>query len=174
LLEVHVSYDMEFRGEFGVEPPLRPEHLAYLRAFNGSRRLKRDPVVAASLDDPVRVAAGLPIGAEGEYFVGHAGNWGKESVEGAIVPYAPPASQPGGICCWVPNDDGTALLWDGQRKFMDWEPWLCYLIDHFLRPWGYVVSGRVEWRGEEWLDVGVLRVRDNEVSVGVQLGDLDF
>lgn len=57
---------------------------------------------------------------------------------------------------------------------MDWEPWLCYLIDHFLRPWGYVVSGRVEWRGEEWLDVGVLRVRDNEVSVGVQFGDLDF
>jgi hypothetical protein len=57
---------------------------------------------------------------------------------------------------------------------MDWEPWLCYLIDHFLRPWGYVVSGRVEWRGEEWPDVGVLRVRDNEVSVGVQFGDLDF
>lgn len=36
--------------------------------------MKRDPDIAETLPDPVRIAAGLPIGFEGAYFVGTAGN----------------------------------------------------------------------------------------------------
>jgi hypothetical protein len=39
-----MSYDMVFRGEFAVQSPLPPEHVAYLRAFNRTRRKKRDVV----------------------------------------------------------------------------------------------------------------------------------
>ena len=169
-----MSYDMEFRGEFAVQPPLRPEHLAYLRAFNQARHMKRDAAVTATLADPVRLAAGLPVGAEGEYFVGGAPNWGKDTGEGIVEHNTPPASHPDLLCHWTPKGDGTAIEWDGQRKFADWDPWLCYLIEHFLLPWGYVVNGRVEWRGEEWLDVGVLRVRDNVVSAGAEYDELFF
>lgn len=169
-----MSYDMEFRGEFVVQPPLRPEHLAYLRAFNRTRHMKRDTAVTAALDDAVRLAAGLPVGDEGGYFVGDAGDWGRDVGEGILDYNTPPAAQPGILCNWTPSDDGTAIGWDGQRKFVDWEPWLCYLIEHFLKPWGYTVHGRVEWRGEEWLDVGVLRVRHNVVSVGPEYSELQF
>lgn len=169
-----MSYDMEFRGEYAVRPPLRAEHLAYLRAFNQSRHMKRDAAVTALLADPVRVAAGLPVGDEGDYFVGDAGNLGKDVGEGILDRNSPPDAQPGVLCHWTPGEDGAAIKWDGQRKFVDWEPWLCYLIEHFLGPWGYEVNGRAEWRGEEWLDVGVLRVRDNVVSVGAEYSELNF
>lgn len=169
-----MSYDMEFRGEFAVEPPLRSEHLAYLRAFNRTRHMKRDAVVTELRDDPVRTAVGLPVGTEGEYFVGDAANPWKDSDPGIIAGNDSPATQPSRFCHWTPSEDGTAIIWDGQRKFADWDPWLCYLIEHFLLPWGYVVNGRVEWRGEEWLDVGVLRVRDNVVSAGAEYDELFF
>lgn len=35
---------------------------------------------------------------------------------------------------------------------MDWDPWLCYLIDHFLKPWGYVVNGESSGAGKNgWM-----------------------
>lgn len=139
-----MSCDMAFRGEFAVQPPLRSGHLAYLWVFNRTRHMKRDPAITTSVNDPV------------------------------VERNTPPEAQPGLPCNWTPSEDGAALVWDGHRKFVDWEPWLCYLIDHFLKPWGYTVNGSVEWRGEEWLDVGVLRVRDNEVSVGPDYSELHF
>jgi hypothetical protein len=86
---------MEFRREFVVEPPLRPEHLAYLRAFNRTRHMKRDAAVTATLDDPVRLAAGLPVGEEGDYFVGGTPSWDKDVGEGIPDHNIPPAARPG-------------------------------------------------------------------------------
>lgn len=72
---------------------------------------------------------------------------------------------PGGYCQWVPTDDGEAIVWDGNEKFYDYIEWIEYLIKKFLKPWGYVLNGEVEWVGEHPRDVGKIEVKDNEVIV---------
>ncbi len=80
----------------------------------------------------------------------------------SIKPGAEDYAQPGLWCHWVPNEDGTQLQWDEGEKFYEYEAWLDYLIDHFLAPWGYTVSGQVEYQGEERDDRGLIVVEDNK------------
>jgi hypothetical protein len=56
-------------------------------------------------------------------------------------------------------------VWDGCEKFFMYVEWLEYLIEHFLRPWGYVLSGEVAWFGEDFDDCGDIMVRDNTIRV---------
>lgn len=159
-----MGYTTEFRGEFALDKPLAPEHKAYLEAFSGTRRMLRDPAKCLRLDDPVREAAGLPVGDDGGYFVGSPANYGQND-DGTIIEYnTPPHGQPGLWCKWVPNDDGTAIEWDGCEKFYNYVEWLRYIISHFLEPWGYTANGEVEWRGEDWDDNGTLVVENNVVT----------
>lgn len=144
---------------------LRSTHAGYLRAFSRTRRMKRDPEKAKGLPDPVRQAAGLPLGEEAAYFVGGTGYAGQDR-DGSVVDYNdPPAGQPGLWCKWVPNELGTGIVWDRGEKFYDYIAWLEYLLEHFLTPWGYVVNGRVAWKGEDRADTGVIIVTANAVEV---------
>lgn len=105
-----MGYTTSFEGEFRLDKPLRPEHRAYLAAFAASRRMARDPAVAAKLPDPVREAVGLPVGPQGGYFVGTADQDGGQVRDDSIVAYNdPPAGQPGLWCQWTPDEDGTAI-----------------------------------------------------------------
>ena len=79
-----MGYTTYFNGQFDVNPPLKEEHRNFLEAFASTRRMKRDAVIAESLSDPVRLASGLPIGADGAYFVGGEG-WAGQSKDGSIV-----------------------------------------------------------------------------------------
>lgn len=170
-----MGYHTDFDGSFQVEPPLKPEHRAYLEKFSGTRRMRRVPAITAARPDPIREAAGLPVGRDGAYFVGAGGHAGQEPEEGplganrkklGIIDYnSPPAGQPGLWCQWTPTEDGEAIVWDGGEKFYDYVEWLQYLIAHFLKPWGYVLNGKVEWEGEERSDFGVICVEANEVSI---------
>jgi hypothetical protein len=72
---------------------------------------------------------------------------------------------PGYYCQWVPNKKGTAIEWDGNEKFYDYEKWIVYLIQKFLAPWGYKLNGRMMWQGEQVGDVGVITIIDNRVHV---------
>jgi hypothetical protein len=143
---------------------LRPEHAAYLRAFNQTRRVKRDPEKAKLLPDPVRQAAGLPVGPDGGYFVGGGGFRGQETDE-SVLEYGnrPPAGQPGLWCQWAPNEEGTAIEWDGSEKFYRYVQWLEYLVAHFLGPWGYLLNGEVTWQGEDESDTGRIVVVENAI-----------
>jgi len=165
-----MGYTTDFSGQFEIDKPLAPEHLAYLEAFNGSRRVTRNAKIAEGLPDPVRLAAGLPIGVEGGYYVGSAADNYVQTEDASINMNRgdynyPPKGQPGLWCQWVPNDGGTAIEWDGGEKFYDYVPWLNYLIEHFLKPWGYVLNGEVGWQGEESGDVGKIIVKNNDVRV---------
>jgi hypothetical protein len=144
---------------------LRPEHAAYLKLFNETRRMKRDAAVAARLPDPVREAVGLPVGSEGGYFVGAGGHAGQDRDESVLDYNEPPAGQPGLWCQWTPSEDRTAIVWDGGEKFYSYGEWLEYLIEHFLGPWGYVLNGEMRWLGEADEDRGTIRVADNVVSL---------
>ena len=158
-----MGYDTEFEGQFAVEPKLRDEHAAYLNAFSRTRRVKRDTALTAAREDPVRLAAGLPVGVEGGFFVGEGGPFGGGTGTDVLDENHPPSGQPGLRCHWVPTADGSAITWDGQSKFYEYERWLAYLIRHFLSPWGYVVDGTVQCQGEDWSDPSELVVEGNRV-----------
>ncbi len=143
---------------------LKPEHAAYLKQFNETRRMKRSVARAKLLPDPVREAAGLPLGKEAAYFVGGGGSWGMDRDDSVLDFNIPPRGQPGLWCKWRPNEDGTAIVWSRQEKFYDYIEWLEYLIKHFLAPWGYVLNGEMQWQGENEADRGTITVTDNQVT----------
>lgn len=156
-----MGYTTEFKGEFTLDRPLSPEHKAYLVKFSEQRHMKRDPKVTESLPDPVRQAVGLEVGPEGDFFVGDDDP--SQQVPSIIDHNECPEDQPGLWCQWIPNEDGTAIVWDGGDKFYNYREWLLYVIDYFLAPWGYVLNGDVVWQGDDYDDVGLLAVRNNEV-----------
>ena len=170
-----MGYTTNFDGEFRLEKPLAAKHRHFLQAFAETRRMKRDASAAARVEDPIRLDAGLLIGVEGGYYVGgaridpktgkvEAPNAGQEEDSSVIDHNEPPKGQPGLWCQWVPNDDGTAIVWDGGEKFYEYVAWLQYLITHFLKPWDYVLNGEVTWEGEEHGDVGKIIVKKNKVT----------
>ena len=159
-----MGYDTTFTGEFNLDKPLDPRHKAYLDAFANTRRVTRDPVVNATMMDAIRVAAGLSY--KPEYYVGSAtdGDFGQSSTPDIIDGNRPPEGQPSLWCDWAPNEDGTAIVWTESEKFYQYIEWITYLVENFLRPWGYVLNGMVSWQGEEPGDVGVIELRNNEVN----------
>lgn len=159
-----MGYTTDFNGEFGLNKPLSAEHKTFLEKFSGTRRMNRKEAVAAKLQDSVRIAAGLPVGKDGAYFVGGKEDFGQGHDESIANYNTPPSGQPSLWCQWVPNDDGTAIVWDGGEKFYEYVDWIEYLINNFLQPWGYVLNGEVEWFGEDRDDRGLIVVDNNAVS----------
>lgn len=133
--------------------------------------MKRNEAITKSLPDPKREAVELPIGPEGAYYVGDAGGphtsrrtAAMQRQQPGVEDYnTPPQGQPGLWCGWVPNSDGTAIEWNQIEKFYSSAQWLQYLIDQFLKPWGYRVSGSVNWSVEEQHRSGVIAVKQNSV-----------
>lgn len=69
-----MGYTTTFEGSFRLDRRLADEHARYLEQFAGTRRMKRDPRFVEKMADPVREAAGLPVGDEGGYFVAGGGD----------------------------------------------------------------------------------------------------
>ena len=159
-----MGYTTEFRGKFNLDKPLTAAHMAYLKAFATGRRMTRDAEKTKLLPDPLREAVLLPVGVDGGYFVNGEGFCGQGHSSDVIDYNVSPSGQPGLWCQWVPSEDGTGIEWDGGEKFYDYVEWIRYVIDNFLEPWGYIVDGSVEWRGEEWDDTGPICVTDNTVE----------
>ncbi len=160
-----MGYSTDFNGSFELDKPLTDEHRTYLELFNNTRRMRRDAAKAELLDDPARLAVGLPIGDEGGYFVGALGCAGQDKDDSILDYNSPPKGQPGLWCQWMPDDGGDdAIVWDQGEKFYNFVEWLEYIVEHFLKPWGYVLNGEVEWDGEDRDDIGRIVVKDNVVE----------
>lgn len=159
-----MGYTTDFEGRFNLDRPLKPEHAAYLKALADTRRMVRDETRAAQLPDPIRVAASLPIGRQAQFFVGGTGMCGQDHDASVIHYNHSPIGQPGLWCKWQPTEDGAGIEWNGVEKFYSYVEWLAYLIEHFLRPWGYVLSGSVKWFGEDDRDRGTITVTDNVIT----------
>lgn len=193
-----MGYTTDFTGEFEVTPPLAEHHAAYLARFSQTRRMARDPLVTEHFYDPLRKAVGLEVGPAGDYFVGDEDAFGQTHTPDILDYNTPPGQrveihweglarlnepriveghdrpQPGLWCHWTPNEDGTAIEWDGGEKFYDYIDWLAYLIEHFLAPWGYALNGEVQWEGEDSDDRGMIRVSDNVMQIGRAVVTYDF
>lgn len=157
-----MGYTTYFSGQFAITPPLSKEQVDYLVAFSEQRRMTLNLKVIESIPDPKREAVGLPIGEQGCYFV--AVN-GQPAWHGIADYNSPPSGQPGLWCDWTPTDDGSGLEWNGGEKFYDYTEWLEYIVEHFLQPWGRVLSGSVEYRGEEADDRGTIYAKDNKIEL---------
>ncbi len=70
---------------------------------------------------------------------------------------------PSFYCQWVTDYNGSVLAWDGGEKFYRYVDWLEYLIHNYFGPWGYLLNGEVQYRGEGYGDHGTIIVRDNRV-----------
>ncbi len=164
-----MGYSTDFNGEFELDKPLTEAQRLYLKAFGDTRRMQRDEQITAQRPDPLREAVGLPVGLDGGYFVneeGHAGQ-GKEifSRPDDVTDHnGAPRGQPGLWCQWAPTEDGMRIEWDGSEKFYNYVEWLKYIIENFLKPWGYVLNGEVEWNGEDSGDRGQIVVKNNVVK----------
>lgn len=159
-----MGYTTDFSGEFNLDKPLTPEHHAYLKAFNETRRMQRNVSRCSELPDEVRKAAGLPIGPQGAYFVGAPGSFGQDRTADIVDYNRPPEGQPSLWCQWTPSEDAMSIEWDGGEKFYEYTEWIEYLIEHFLKPWGYTVNGIVYWYGEDHDDRGRIVIANNDVT----------
>lgn len=159
-----MGYSTDFTGSFLLDRQLTLNHQNYLKAFAETQRMKRDPKKAELLQDRVRLSVELPIGIEAGYFVGGTGMMGQDKDISVTDRNYPPEGQPSLWCQWTPTDDGYGIQWDGGEKFYKYTEWLEYLIEHFLKPWGYVLNGNVSWQGEDSTDSGVIYVKDNQVE----------
>lgn len=161
-----MGYTTEFRGSFKLDRPLAIEHKTYLEKFAETRRMNRDAGIASGFPDPVREAAGLPIGENACNFTGGLGFCGQDGDPSVLNHNSPPPGQPGLWCQWVPDYGGTQIIWDEGEKFYFYVEWIEYLIANFLGPWGYVLNGSVDWVGEDVFgDRGTIKIVDNVVTV---------
>lgn len=145
-----MGYTTEFKGKFNINKKLDAETHDFLTKLATTRRMARN--------------VGPEYGVEGEFYVEGKGYYGQDSDETVIDQNRPPKTQPGLWCQWVPTMDGQGIEWDGGEKFYNYIDWLVYIIDKVLAPRGYVLSGAVRWRGEEFDDTGTIVVNDNVVD----------
>lgn len=161
-----MGYSTDFVGCFKFSRTLSREEREYLAKFSDTRRMKRNPKIAATMGDAERLAVGImDIGVEGGYFTGGLGFAGQGHDESILDHNEPPAGQPGLWCKWEPSACGNYLGWSGAEKFYDYVEWLQYLIDHFFTKFGVTITGVVRWRGEDDADYGSIVVTENKVEV---------
>ncbi len=106
-----MGFSTDFIGHIEIAPPLNDSETAYLLAFAGSRRYDRG--------DPYAVP-GNPRAESGDEMAERTYN-------------QPAAGQPDLWCDWQVCWDGCCITWSGKEKSYAMEPWLRYVIDHFLR-----------------------------------------
>lgn len=188
-----MGYTTDFKGSLAFDRPVAKEHADYIRAFNKSRRMKRDPHHAEKLPDPIRIAANLPIGIDGGYFVGsYDMNYGQSRTPDILDFNTPPGQlvysigdiggfnsywenkqkmieagecQPGLWCQWTVSEDNLRLEWDGGEKFYEYVAWLKFIIKNFTEKWGYTLNGVIKFKGEDPADKGKIQVFDNVVTL---------
>lgn len=153
-----MGYNTDFIGRVEVDPPLNEQEIEYLRKFSESRRMDRE---------------------KGPYFVDGENYTGLDKDSDIINHNRPPEGQPGLWCDWVPNDDGTAIEWNGDEKSYDMLDWMEYLIVHFIGSLpnakvkhpeefaflqSHTCNGFVEAQGEDPDDRWAISVEDNIVT----------
>lgn len=146
-----MGYTTDFEGQFNLNKKLDEATHKLLKGIAETRRMARN------LPDE--------YGIEGEFFIDGKGFAGQDRDDTIINYNTPPKTQPSLWLQWVPNDEGTAIVWDEGEKFYNYIEWIKYLIEKILSPRGYILNGQVRWRGEDFDDIGVITINDNIVSI---------
>lgn len=115
-----MGYSTDFIGQFNLNKPLDEETKTFLQKLAGTRRMARK-------------FPNDEHGVDGEFFIDGGGEYG-QARDLTIIDYnTPPSTQPSLWCQWVPNKDGTAIIWDGGEKFYGYRAWIEYIVEKYLR-----------------------------------------
>ena len=170
-----MGYTTDFVGSFEFNKPVEPWLVEYIDRFCNSRRMQRVNEKIKELYPKWKdLCFNGELGIDGEYFVGGIGFMGQGYDDSVVDHNRPSRTQPGLWCQWVVSQDGMHLEWDGGEKFYDYIEWLQYLINNFFSPLGYVLSGSVEWQGEDYDDFGTITVTDNIINTecGIRISSM--
>ena len=151
-----MGYSTDFTGSFKTNKPVDESTYKLLQGLAATRRMNRS-------DLPEE------YGVDGEFYIEDEENCGQSQSPklGKIVNCnTPPSTQPGLWLQWIMLEDHQTIEWDGNEKFYQYVEWIVYLIEKILKPRGYIVSGEVEWYGEDRNDEGIIKVEYNVVMVG--------
>ena len=171
-----MGYTTDFTGlGFWTEPPLLEEHKSFLRMFNVTRHVCYE--TAGILPGPTRSQVIPLVGPDAWHilkddlirpnFAAVSSILGEDRLP-ALHYNRSPDGVPSLWCGWTVDEQGH-IVWDGAEKFYKYVQWLEFLIDTYLRPWGYTLNGTVDYKGASADDFGRIIVVDNEVTVAQQL-----
>jgi len=141
-----MGYNIEFRGQFGLNKELDENTFEFLKKLSTTRRMKRN--------------VHHLYGVEGEFYVNGSNGLSEDVVDGNC----PPSTQPSLWCQWRPTKDKMGIEWDKEEKFSEYIPWIKYIISKVLAPRGYVLNGVVDYEGEEFGDHGEINIVNNVVD----------
>lgn len=88
-----MGYTTDFNGLFELNKLMSKKHAAYLKAFSETRRMKRNAEIVELMEDKLRKKVKLPVGVDGEYFVGGDGFKG-QGEDKSILDYNKPPGLP--------------------------------------------------------------------------------
>ena len=145
-----MGYTTDFKGQFDLDKKLDPETHELLRRLSVTRRMKRN--------------VDAKYGVDGEFYAESLDDCGQNREDNIVDYNTPPGTQPSLWCQWTPTEDGLHIEWDLGEKFYAYVEWLEYIIEKILAPRGYVLSGEVRWRGEDFDDTGKIVVKKNKVT----------
>lgn len=72
---------------------------------------------------------------------------------------------PESYCQWSIAYDKKTIEWDGAKEFHEYVEWIEYLVNNFIKPWGYILNGHVKWYGEDKYDKGSITISDNIIKI---------
>lgn len=65
---------------------------------------------------------------------------------------------------WVVNEKGTLLEWEDDFNKIQPDPEILeYLIQKYLKLWGYLLFGEVQYQGEAERDKGTIKIQSNRI-----------
>jgi hypothetical protein len=144
-----MGYKTEVVGKLNLNKELDEDTYTFLVKFNKSRRIARN--------------LSHEYGIEGEFFVDEDDYSPQDDT---IIDFnRPPKTQPSLWCDWRPSEDRKSIEWDGQEKFYEYESWIAYILENFLIPKGYTLTGTVEFQGENIADHGWLTCNNNRIWI---------
>ncbi len=120
-----MGYTTDFTGRLEFNAPILPQHYAYLKAFSHIRHMKRDNAKLKGEPDPIREQVGLPLGNEGEYFIGLPEDiscgwgYGQDNNKG-LIDNNTPAGQISSFSSWEEN---RRLVAEGKAQPGLWCKW---------------------------------------------------
>jgi len=162
-----MGYTTEFRGEFNLNFSALTEEqenitIKLINGLANTRRMKRDlSKIEDILPQPVR-----KYGTEGEFYydTSDASDMGQIKDTSILEYNQPPSTQPGLWLQWIIGPNNNTLEWDGNEKFYYYAEWLEYLIEKIFKPGKILISGSVDYRGEDWDDHGTITI-DNDYNI---------
>ena len=174
-----MGYTIDYIGKFNLNKPLTEEHAKFLKDFAATRHYHRawkpeeekgkwfvDPECKLEPDfyndeEYKKVLYAKPYDHEKRKAY-ELEKWGCISCND-VNP-----GMPSFYCQWVPTEDMMGIEWDGGEKFYEAKKWIEFIIENYLKPWGYVLNGQIEYRygAKEYpSEFGYLIVKDNIVEV---------